>query len=450
MRFISSLSRVFSRWSAKWIPSSLAIALLLTIVVYALGIAVAGRSFYECFTYWLEGFSVLLEFGMQMTLILMTGFMVASAPPVSRLLNYLAGLPRTPRQTLVMMSVVSLLAHWIHWGVGSIVGVIMVRFLIERQRDVDYRVLVAVGYFGMSASWHVGISGSAPLLVATPGNPFESEIGILPLSQTVLTTPSILLVIFVGVILTLLAPLLQSGSAEGEGRITEEGISKLVALTTQKEVPALERKFNFSHWVDHQRIFSLGIGLTALLCLGIYLASNGFAITLNTVNFGFFFLALVLHRSLSAFFAAAQDGVKLVHGIIIQFPLYAGIFGIIQGSGLTMIIGNAFVAVATPASFPLIIYYYSCLMNYLVPSGGGQFILQASYMISAAERLGVPFRELLVPYAWGDMTTNFLQPFWCLPLLTAAQLDFKDIMGYLMIPFLTTLTIVSVAIYFFL
>ncbi|MBI4482886.1 MAG: short-chain fatty acid transporter, partial [Acidobacteria bacterium] len=134
----------------------------------------------------------------------------------------------------------------------------------------------------------------------------------------------------------------------------------------------------------------------------------------------------------------------------IQFPLYAGMFGIIRGSGLSEIIAGAFVSVASPQSFPLIVYYYTCVMNYFVPSGGSKFVIEAPYLIRAAKTLDVPIQGIILPYAWGDMTTNLLQPFWCIPLLTAAHLEFKDILGYLLIPCALSFVVVSIGIYFFL
>ena len=450
MKSISYLSETFARWSARWIPSSLAIAFLLTAFVYALGVTVAGRSFAECLNYWAEGFWVLLEFGMQMTVALMTGYMVASSPIISRALSRLAELPRGPKSTLVLLAVVVLGVNWIHWGMGIVVAIILVRFLVQKQRNVDYRVMVAVSYFGTCATWHAGISGSGPLLIASPGHLFEDQIGVIPMAQTVFTPFNLVLVVVVAAILIVLAPLLHPTADRDVVIVSGETLAKLVPHASSRGSAPRNPGARFPRLMDHHYAPNLLFGAAGLIWLANYLYNSGFALTLNTLNFGFFFLALVLHPSLNAFMTAAQDAVHLVHGIIIQFPLYAGIFGIIQGSGLATIIGDVFVAVASPRTLPLIIYHYSCVMNFLVPSGGSQFIVQAPYMISAGQALGVPMEELIIPFAWGDMTTNFLQPFWCIPLLTAADLEFKDILGYLLIGFATTFAVVSVSFYFLL
>ncbi len=450
MKSISYFSDSFARWSSRWIPSSLAIAFLLTAIVFALGVTVAGRSVAECLNYWAEGFWVLLAFGMQMTVVLMTGYMVASSPAVSHVLGRLAELPRGPKSTLVLLAAVSLGAKWIHWGMGTVTGIIMVRFLAQKQRNVDYRVLVAVAYFGSCAAWHAGISGSAPLLVATPGHLFEDQIGVIPMTQTVFTSFSLTLVVVVAAILIAVAPLMQPTADRDVVKVSEETLAKLAPLASRHESAPANLGAGFPRFMDHHYAVNFIFGAAGLIWLVNYFYNSGFALTLNILNFGFFFLALILHPSLNAFMRAAQDAVHLVHGIIIQFPLYAGIFGIIQGSGLAAIIGDSFVAVASPRSLPLLIYYYTCVMNYFVPSGGSQFIVQAPYMISAGNKLGVPMAKLVIAFAWGDMTTNFLQPFWCIPLLTAARLEFKDILGFLMIGFAITFVVVSVGIYFFL
>ena len=146
---------------------------------------------------------------------------------------------------------------------------------------------------------------------------------------------------------------------------------------------------------------------------------------------------------------AAEEGVRFIHGIIIQFPLYAGIYGIIQGTGLSEIIGQGFVSIATRETFPVIVYWYSGFLNYFVPSGGSKWIIEAPYLVSAADALRVSPRALLISYAWGDMMTNLLQPFWCIPLLAAAKLEFRDILGYEMIVFFLYASLCSLAFFCF-
>ena len=157
----------------------------------------------------------------------------------------------------------------------------------------------------------------------------------------------------------------------------------------------------------------------------------------------------MLHPNPASVGRAAEEGVRFIHGIVIQFPLYAGIYGIIQGTGLSEIIGHWFVSVASKDTFPVIVYWYSGFLNYFVPSGGSKWVIEAPYLISAAQTLHVSSRTLLISYAWGDMLTNLLQPFWCIPLLAAAKLEFREILGYEIIAFALYATLCSLAFFFF-
>ena len=159
--------------------------------------------------------------------------------------------------------------------------------------------------------------------------------------------------------------------------------------------------------------------------------------------------AVLLHPNPASLGKAAEGGVRFIHGIIIQFPLYAGIYGIIQGTQLSKIIGQWFVSVANQETFPVIVYWYSGLINYFIPSGGSKWIMEAPYLISAAEVLHVPAAIVLISYSWGDVMTNLLQPFWCMPLLAAAKLEFREILGYAILAFVLCSTICTLAFLFF-
>jgi short-chain fatty acids transporter len=154
-------------------------------------------------------------------------------------------------------------------------------------------------------------------------------------------------------------------------------------------------------------------------------------------------LAILLHPSAASILAAAERGAALLSGIVLQFPFYAGMYGVIQGTGLAHILGNAIASVATPGTLPLWLYWYSGLVNYFVPSGGSKWAIEAPYLVDAASRLGVPMPQVVLAYAWGDMATDIIQPFWALPLLAAARIDFRDILGYATLVFLAYNILVS-------
>ena len=204
-------------------------------------------------------------------------------------------------------------------------------------------------------------------------------------------------------------------------------------------------QFSLASYLESSYAVNLVLGALGFSALFLSFKSTGFQVTLNTFNFAFLFLALTLHPSPGSFVAAAARGIEFVHGIILQFPFYAGIYGLIYYSGLAEMIARWFVTIANAHTFPLLVYWYSGILSYFIPSGGSKWIVEAPYILSAAKALGVPAQQAIVSYAWGDMSTHFLQPFWAIPLLTIAKLEFKDILGYLGILFIVNSTVVSIA-----
>ena len=191
-----------ARWSARWVPNAFVIACLLTLVVFALVIVVAGKDPIAAQGYWVKGFWELLELTMQLSLIVLTGYVVAVSPAMSRLLERIAGLASTPRAAVALMGLVSMGASWLHWGLGLIAGPIFLQFLVRRHPRIDYRLAVAAGYLGSTCTWHAGLSGSAPLLMATPKNFMEAQAGLIPISATTFSAFNLILTAVVVVVMT--------------------------------------------------------------------------------------------------------------------------------------------------------------------------------------------------------------------------------------------------------
>lgn len=447
MGLLARIALALARWSERWVPGSFSIACILTIITFSLGMVLAKRTLLQCIGYWADGFWVLLEFAMQMALIVITGYVVAVSPPVSRALDRLSRLPRTPRGSIALAALASMLLAWLHWGLGLIGGAILVRFIAGNQRGIDYRLLVAVAYFGLGATWHAGPSGSAPLLIATPGHFLEQEIGVVPLSATIFTRFNLLLVLVIVIVLTALAPMFHPARREDILAVEPEAVKRLASFAPPK--PQANPKRSLALLADYSYALNLVLGGLGLAWLIHSFATAGPSLSLNNLNFAFLIAGLLLHPSPASFVKAAEEATSLVHGIIIQFPLYAGMYGIIKGSGLYTIIGGWFVSVAKPETFPAIVYWYSAVLNYFVPSGGSKWAIEAPYIIAAGRELNVPVTATVLAYAWGDMLTNLLQPFWAIPLLAAARLEFKEIIGYEAIVFVACAIIVSLAFILF-
>ena len=429
----------------NWVPNSFVIACLLTLVTFGLVIGVAGKGPLEAEAYWAKGFWELLELTMQLALIVLTGYIVAVSPLVSRLLEAIAGLAKSDRGAIALMGLVSMGAAWLHWGLGLIAGPIFLRFLIKRHPNVDYRLAVAAGYLGSTCTWHAGLSGSAPLLMATPKNFMEAQAGLIPVSQTTFSAFNLGLTAVVVCVMTATVMWLYPTSArsakafalpEGAGEHDhEEGSAK-----TSAERPL---------WIERSYALNLVIGLLGVTAFWSLYTDNGSRVSINVLNFAALFIALLLHPNPASFTRAATRGATYLHGIVIQFPFYAGMYGLIKYSGLAEIIARGFTAVASPRTFPVIIYWYSGLISLFIPSGGSKWAIEAPYVVAAAKSLMVPVPRAIVAYAWGDMSTHFLQPFWAIPLLAIAKVEFKEIIGYLSILFVVNFVIVSAAFILF-
>ena len=436
---LSRVATILTAISQRWIPSAFAIAVILTFVTF--GIAVAGgASPGQTVIAWGNGFWTLLPFAMQMSLVILTGYIVSTAPVVEPLFRRLAAMPRSPRGAVVLMALVSMGLAWFHWGL-SIVGCAMfVRHVARAQPRVDYRLLVAAAYFGMGATWHSGLSASAPLLVATPGHFLEPRIGLVPIDRTIFHPFNLVLTAVVVAVLASLAYALHPRDADAVC-IDGDALDALGRFTP----PARPASYSPASFIDHTWWLNALIGGAGLAWLGWYFGTRGFSLTLDVLNFAFLMLGILLHRSPASVLAAAEQGSALLAGVVLQFPFYAGMYGVIQGTGLGERLG-AWIAGATDARmFPLLLYWYSGLVNYFVPSGGSKWAIEAPYLVDAAQRLGLGVDQVVVAYAWGDMATDLIQPFWALPLLAAARLDFRDIMGYAALVFVVYAALVSLA-----
>lgn len=427
-------------FSHRYIPSAFSIALLLTFVTFAIAIAGVGASPAQVIVEWGKGFWTLVPFAMQMVLVVLTGFLVSTAPVVDRCFVALARWPRSPRGAVVMMAAASMALAWFHWGLSLIGCAMLVRHVARAQRGVDYRLLVCAAYFGMGATWHAGLSASAPLLVATPGHFLEKQMGVLPVTATIFSGFNLgLTVLVVALLLGMVAVLHPAPGAVVA--IAPEALDTLGRF----QPPARPAERTLAAAIDHSRALTLAIGACGAGWLAWYFTTNGFVLTLDVLNFAFLVLAILLHPSPASLLAAAEEGASLLSGIVLQFPFYAGMYGVIQGTGLASALGTWIANTASPSTYPLLLYWYSGLVNYFVPSGGSKWAIEAPYLVDAAMRLGVGVDRVVVAYAWGDMATDLIQPFWALPLLAAAKLDFKDIMGYAMLVFLVYASVVSVA-----
>lgn len=438
---LQKLASASTRWSTRWVPDAWVIAVILTIVAYFLGLFFTKSSAYQLIQHWGNGFWVLLSFGMQMCLIIITGYILATTPIFSKILNGLAGLPKSPKGCIVLMALVSMGLAWINWGLSIVGSAVFVRFMVKKQRGVDYRLLVATAYLGLGTFWHSGLSASAPLLVATPKHFLEKDIGIIPITETIFHPFNLLLALAVLILMVVVGPLMHPKKGEETEAsldvMKDAGFEPPPRPTGEALTPAVR--------LEHSPLINVIVGLCGVIWLFWYFGKNGFAgINLDVVNFTFLIIGIILHRTPASFLKAAYEGGNFIWGVVVQFPFYAGIFGIIKFSGLAEVMAGWFTAIATKELYPFVVMWYSGILNYIVPSGGSKWAIEAPYIMQAAKNLGVSGPATVIAYAWGDMVTDIIQPFWAIPLLGVAKLGFRDIMGYCMIYFLFYMILISI------
>lgn len=421
---MKTLTSFFNRVVQRYLPDALLFAFILTFLVYLLGVFFTDNSPVDMVTHWGLGFWDLLDFTMQMTLVVVTGYILANTPVIKRLLAKVSTFARTPVHAVMLVTIVSLIACLINYGFGLVIGALFAIHVAKHVPSVDYRILIASAYSGFLI-WHGGFSGSIPLTIATPGHFLEESMGVIPVTKTLFSPTNLFIVIALLITLPLFNRyLLKNAESQLEDR-TKWVIPNEEAASVEHVTPMTP-----AEKLENSRTISLIIGIMGIAFIVYHFAVNGFNLNINIVNFIFLFLGILLHQTPKRFLDTVANGVKNAGGIIIQFPFYAGIMGMMIHSGLSEQIALWFVSVSTEQTLPYLSFLSAGLINIFVPSGGGQWAVQGPIMIQAAMELGADPAKTAMGVAWGDAWTNMIQPFWALPILAIAGLHIRDIMGF--------------------
>jgi short-chain fatty acids transporter len=406
---------------------------MLTLVVAGLAIVVAEASPTQVLEAWGKGLWALLTLAMQFTLMMVVSYACAVSPPVKKLFEWMASRPdpERPRQAILLMGLFSTVTAWLNWAFSLVVCAAFLPFLVRANPRTDFRLLVTCAYLGLGTIWHTGLSGSAPLIIATPDN-FLVKSGVLPglvpTSQTMFSAFNLGYALVAGLIglffVTLLVP-----PAEQTLTVSEEQTARLMAASSRPTRPVDMIPAERLEWWPGWSLI-VGGAMLGVFILQAQKVGLGQAWTIDNYNLLLLALGLLLHWYPKSFLLACEEGVKNTWGVIVQYPLYAGIFGLMSYTDLGKVMTHFFIQASSPRLFPVVVYLYSAVLNYFIPSGGSKWIVEASYLIPAGQALGVSIPTVTLSYAYGDMTTNLLQPFWAIPILAVAGLRFGDIMGY--------------------
>lgn len=419
----------------KYLPEPFIFAIILTFVAILVAMPVCHQSIVEVVTNWGGGVWNLLGFSMQMALVLVTGATLAAAPLIKKGISRLASMPKTPAGGIALVTGISAVACWLNWGFGLIVGAIFAKEIAKKLKNVDYRLLIASAYSGFVV-WHAGISGSIPLKMASDVNELVKDTNgvitsVIPIGNTILDWHNIIMVVIVTLALVVINSLMhpKTGIVAIDPALLQEDTVETHENASQK-TPAMK--------LENSRLLSALLALLGLSFLIISLFFKHKAFDLGSVILLFLFLGIVLHKTPIAYVRAFAKSVGGAAGILLQFPFYAGIMGIITGVGesgicLGTVVSEAFVNISTSTTYPIYTFLCAAILNMFVPSGGGHWAIQAPIMFAAGEALNVDHGLTGMAIAWGDAWTNLIQPFWALPALAIAKLNAKDIMGFCLI-----------------
>ncbi|MFN2261307.1 MAG: short-chain fatty acid transporter [Psychroflexus sp.] len=447
MKLISKIENFF----ARFLPSPFTLSIILSIISLVLAYFFGDFNTEESqivsvFSAWQNGIwnSDLLVFGYQMMLILVLGHILVLSEPVNFVLEKITSFVSDTKNAVVLVSVATMFMGFFNWGLGLIFGAILVRKIGEKSAkenlNINYPLVGALGYSGMMI-WHGGISGSAPLKVAEQGH-LQNLMGensnsfpdFISTADTIFSFENLIVFGIVLVIVPIIFRKIQKYSTSN------------FKLNILLDKPEDKIESHHKHPLESHRFVSLifgGLLLTAFFIAYIENIKN-LNLTPNMLNFLMLGLGILLHKNIIKYLKALSEAIKGASGILIQFPLYFGIIGLMKDSGLAINFANFFVSISNETTLPIFTFISSGIVNIFVPSGGGQWAIQGPIAIDSATKLGVPLPKIVMALSYGDQITNMLQPFWALPLLAITKLKASDIF-----PFTFILFIIGSIIYIF-
>lgn len=425
--FMARLGARLADWSEKWFPDAYVFAAIAVVVVCGAALAM-GRTPTQVSVDFGKSFWNLIPFTMQMAFVVIGGYIVAVSGPVRRIINVLAAFPKDPKMAVAYVGFMAMVASLLSWGFSMIFAGILMREISKRVKGVDYRAMGAAGYLGLGSVWALGLSSSAALLMATkgsiPGGLLKIS-GTIPLSATLFTWQNLVMI----VVLVVLSVWICYASTPTADKAKTAEMAGIVYQDSKEDIgspqtPGEKLEFN-------PLLTLVLVALGAVYLFDVFSTKGGLAaLDLNTYNFMFLIAGMLLHWSPRSFLRAAAKAVPMTGGVLLQFPLYAGIFGVLMGSGLNEVLAKFFVSISTQDTLPLVGGVYSAILGLFLPSGGGKWVVEAPYLLEAANQLHVNLAWMVQVYNAAEALPNFINPFWMLPLMGLTGVKARDLAGY--------------------
>ncbi len=468
----------FTAFTEKWLPDAFGFVLVGTVIILLLGLATgekllgfstaatgatpAGMGMVDA---WGQGFWSLITFTLQMAMIVIGGYAVAVSAPMARLIARMAAIPSSPRGAVVFIAAVAMITSYLNWAFSLVFTAILAKEVARLVPRADYRALGAMAFLGLGTVWAQGFSGSAALQVASKASSptaVQDVIkasglypeGIIPLNGTILTGRAIGATLIVFTVALLMAWFIAPRGDRAKSA-SDLGIQLRPLVGPGSEAEAAraaegpKRPGDFLENTPWMTIIIVALAIVSIVRLFGRASNWVLALDLNMVNLILLMLAALLHWNPARLVRAVVDGTKAASGVLLQFPFYGGIFGMIAYTGLSKTIAGWLTAISNEYFYPALIALYSCVLGVFVPSGGSKWVIEAPYVISAGNTLHVDPGWMVVVYDLGEASANLLQPFWMLPTLAVLGLRAKDIMGYTFAMFLACFPAALVAVTIF-
>jgi len=419
-------------WSQRWFPDAFVFALIAILVVYLFGLLI-GESPSKLTVEGGKSFWSLVPFTMQMAMIVITGFVLARSPPVHGVMQRLAGIPKTGRGAVAFVALFSMVTSLLSWGFSLIISGLLVQELSKRVKDMDYRAAAAAAYLGLGAVWALGLSSSAALMMATksaiPPQLFRVS-GLIPLTETLFTLPSLAVLLA----LILVSVVIAYWSAPSPGRAQNAQQMGVKLTPFERELPPRSTP---GEWFEYSPVLTVLISaLLVFYLVDVFRKSpNGAlaALDLNTYNLICLVLGMLLHWRPRSFVRAVTQAAPGTGSLLLQFPFYAFMFGMIASTGISKYLAEVFVHITTQTTYPLLVQGYSAILGVFIPSGGSKWVIEAPYVLEAAVQHKVNLGWVVQMYNAAEALPNLVNPFWMLPLLAVVKLRARDLVGYSML-----------------
>jgi short-chain fatty acids transporter len=443
---VAQLALALTTWTERWIPDAFIFALVGTVLVAAAAVFATPSTPGQILDAWGLGFWDLIPFTLQMALVIITGHVLATSGPMQRLIGIIAGWPSTPRGAVALVTVFALVSSWFNWGFSLVFSAVLARDVARRVKHVDYRALAAASFLGLGSIWAQGLSGSAALQMATAGalQPGIRDIvandgmvpgGIISFRDTIFLWQSWCSV-FVEIIVVTTVMWLATPPPGRARTAADLGID-----LGDSDIEPQRRASTVTPgaWLEHSPILSWLIVAMGVAFLARYFSRAEdplSAFNVNILNLTFLMFGFALHSTPARLMHAVKSATPAVWGVLLQFPFYAGIAGMITATQLNEQLAGVFVRVATRETFPAVVAIYSAVLGVFVPSGGSKWVIEAPYVMAAAHSLQVHLGWVVASYDLGEALANLIQPFWMLPILGILGLRVRDVMGYTLLVFL--------------